>query len=263
MSLVSSIIGHPWLLTCPDSQPWWLVSSKAQNPTFKTHVGCDYHCSPFSKGGEAKPDVLNATWQRWEKQNKRKHTNLPVPRRFWGKKEEEMHLPQGWSIPSGQIHSGAPTARVCMLCLSASTPCKVRRSVARTPVPGFSNFRLMMCKRAAGGSEKERQKLRSKVLGRGATCLEEPSTQGHTNAGSTSFHRELPFQFGTKDPEAGWPDFAYWGICKNSNSSTFLTLQTAHRLFLIPLFPWTMSPANREGWEASLLSSTPPLDFSP
>lgn len=125
--------------------------------------------------------------------NKKKPNKPTSSQKIWGKKEEEMHLPQGWSILSGQVHSGAPTARVFMLCLSASTPCKVRRSVARTPVPGFSNFRLMMCNRAAGGSEKERQKLRSKVLGRGATCLEEPSTQGHTNSGSTSFHREFPF----------------------------------------------------------------------
>lgn len=89
LSLVSSIIGHLWLLTCPDSQQCWLVSSKVQNPTFKTHMDCDYHCSPLPKGREAKPDMF---WMQHDRGGKK---NKPTSsQKILGKKEEEMHLPQ-------------------------------------------------------------------------------------------------------------------------------------------------------------------------
>jgi len=75
---------------------------------------------------------------------------------FWGRKRRRCTSPRVETHLQTRSAPGCPEPGFARFALPPATPCRAG-SVARTPAPDFSNFRLKRCQRAAGGLEKGRR----------------------------------------------------------------------------------------------------------
>lgn len=127
---------------------------KSQNPHVFNPKGSCTSLQGISQGctrpeRQSQIHVSSTTPQRWDK------PKSFSSRRFkgGGGKRRKLISPRVETHLQARSALGRPQPGFAHFALPPATPCDTG-SVARTPAPGFSDFGLKMCQRAAGGSEK-------------------------------------------------------------------------------------------------------------